>query len=156
MHALLTGLLSKATSAGLTAKVAAGAAALLVAGGGMAATAQALEPTAAETTTDTTADPAVTEPTEPGQETEPTDSTPPETPQIIEPDVDGSVPESFESGREHGKAVSSAAHDKGRKSEPVSESPEAGTETLVESSSTAETDQLPADAVSGSAKRGKG
>jgi len=220
VHALLTGLFSKATSAGLTAKVAAGAAALLVVGGGMAVTAQALEPTAAETTTDattdTTTDPAVPEPTEPGQEAEPTDSASTETPEIIEPGVDGSVsvdgtdptsgtgttpdrvdtldpvdtpeyttpdpdtspvpdaapekshPEnhgasvsevahqSFESGREHGKAVSSAARDKGGESEPVTESPEAETETSVESSSTAETDQLAAGAVSGSGKRGKG
>jgi hypothetical protein len=210
VHALLTGLLTKATSAGLTAKVAAGAAAVLVAGGGMAATAQALEPTAAETTAETAADPAATEPTEPGPETGPTDSTSPETPEV-EPGVDGPVPveetptsetgtapepvdapvatpvpdespapdttpapgtapvaepapvaeaspekshpenhgarvsevahQPFESGREHGKAVSSAARDKGTGSEPVTTSPEAGTETPVEGSSPAGTEQ---------------
>jgi hypothetical protein len=210
VHALLTGLLSKATSAGLTAKVAAGAAAVLVAGGGMAATAQALEPTAAETAAETAADPAVTEPTEPGQETGSTGSGSPEAPEV-ETGVDGSVPveetdpdsgtgtapepvevpeittpapdevpettpvpgttpvsepapvpdaspekshpenhgarvsevahQPFESGREHGKAVSAAARDKGSEGEPVTTSPEAGTETAAEGSSPAGTEQ---------------
>jgi hypothetical protein len=212
VYALLTGLLSKATPAGLTAKVAAGAAAIVVAGGGVAAAAQALEPTAAETTT--AADPVVTEPTESGQETATSDSTTPEAPEVIEADggetvpVDGTDPtaetdltsdavdtpdvvtpedtapvpdaapapeapvsthpdnhgakvsevahQSFESGREHGKAVSSAAHDKGGESEPETESPEAGTETPVDSSSTADTDQPAVDAAPGSGKHGRG
>jgi hypothetical protein len=176
VHALLSGLLTKAMSAGITAKVAAGAAAVVVAGGGVAATTQALEvdpqatATEVSTTTETTEPTLTTEPTEtteptqttepgltekPTETAEPTGTTEPsptteptETADVVEVedeaagsshpdnhgrDVSEVAHQTFDSGREHGEAVSSAARNrsgKGGDDDPT-ETPEAP-ETEVE------------------------